>query len=171
MPRTFRGLAPPGLHPDFWSPVDTVTPSRSLADRALFEFDVVGRLKPSTTHQQATAALRVLTARMQIEHPDLPEGIPQTLVVPIEGFEAFRGMSGHLLPVLAFLGLMAVVSGFVLLIGCANIAGLLVGRATRTPARNCVRLALGAGRRRLIRQLLTESLVLAIVGAAWRDSC
>ena len=116
--------------PDFWSPVDTVTPSRSLTDRALFEFDVVGRLKPSTTHQQATAALRVLTARMKIEHPDLPESFPQALVVPVEGVEAFRGMSGILLPVFAFLGLMAVVSGFVLLIGCANIAGLLVSRAT-----------------------------------------
>ncbi len=166
MPRTFRGLAPPGLHPDFWSPVDTVTPSRSLTDRALFEFDVVGRLKPSTTHEQATAALRVLTTRMRIEHPDLPDSFPQALVVPVEGVEAFRGMSGILMPVFAFLALMAVVSGFVLLIGCANIAGLLVSRATTRQREVAVRLALGAGRRRLIRQLLTESLVLAIVGGS-----
>ena len=166
MPRQFRGLAPPGLHPDFWSPVDTVTPSRSLTDRTLFEFDVVGRLKPSVTHQQATAALRVLAAQLKREHPDLPEDFPQTVVVPIEGVEAFRGMSGILLPVFAFLGLMAVVSGFVLLIGCANIAGLLVSRANARQREVAVRLALGAGRRRLLRQLLTESLVLAIVGGA-----
>ena len=166
MPRPFRGLAPPGLHPDFWSPVDTVTPSRSITDRTLLEFDVVGRLKPSVTHQQATAALRVVAAQLKIEHPDLPEDFLQALVVPVEGVEAFRGMSGILLPVFAFLGLLAVVSGFVLLIGCANIAGLLVSRANARQREVAVRLALGAGRRRLMRQLLTESLVLAIVGGA-----
>ena len=164
MPRSFRGVAPPGLHPDFWVPLDTVTPSRTVVDRLLFEFDVVGRLKSQVTHEQATAAIRVLTAQMKLEHPDLPDSLPQTLVVPVDGVEAFRGMSGIVLPVLAFLGVMAIVSGFVLLIGCANIAGLLVSRATARQREIGIRLALGAGRRRLIRQLLTESLVLALAG-------
>jgi predicted permease len=164
MPRAFRGLAPPGLHPDFWAPVDRTRPGRSLTDRALFEFDVVGRLAASQTHEQASAALRVTMTRLRREHPELPESVEASAVVPVDGLEAFRGMSGVILPVLAFLAVMAILSGFVLLIGCANIAGLLIGRATARQREIAVRLALGAGRRRLLRQLLTESLVLAAAG-------
>jgi predicted permease len=166
MPRTFRGVAPPGLHPEFWSPVDRTRPNRGLTDRSLFEFDVIGRLAPGTTHDQASAALRPVMIRLRQEHVELPQSVEQTSVVPVDGVEAFRGMSGVILPVLAFLGVMGVLSAFVLLIGCANIAGLLVGRATARQREIAIRLALGAGRRRLLRQLLTESLVLAIVGGA-----
>jgi hypothetical protein len=70
------------------------------------------------------------------------------------------------LPVFAFLALLIVVSAFVLVIGCSNIAGLLVGRAAMRQREIAIRLSLGSSRGRLLRQLLTESLVLALAGGA-----
>ena len=163
MPKGFRGVAPPGLRIDFWLPVDTTAPSRTLSDRALSQFEVVGRLKPGIEPVSANAAMRVLAQGIRTDHPDVRDTFVEMEVFSIQGFGAFEGIAGLLLPILAFLGLLTVLSGFVLLIACANIAGLLIGRAAARRREIAMRLALGAGPRRLVRQLLTESFLLATI--------
>ncbi len=166
MPRGFRGLAPPGVRLDFWLPSSPRSDSAGPPTRLASRFDIVGRLKPGFEHATATAALRPLAERLRAEHPELPASFLNIAAGSIEGVNQFRGMASLLLPVFGFLALLTVVSGFVLVIGCSNIAGLLVGRAAMRQREIAVRLALGSGRRRLLRQLLTESLVLAVAGGA-----
>ena len=164
MPAGFRGVDPPGMAADFWFPIDTTVADAILSDRADSQFEIVGRLRPGVTRAQASAALTVLAQQLRSAHPEIQESFVRVTTIPVHGIRAFEGMVSLLLPVFAFLGVMTIVSALVLLIGCANIAGLLIGRAASRRQEIALRLALGAGRGRLVRQLLTESLVLAIAG-------
>jgi predicted permease len=164
MPPGFRGLAPPGVRLDFWVPIDPHDPG--LRNRLVSQFEIVGRLKPGVDHAAATAMLRPLAQRLRTAHPELPEAFLGIEAGSVEGIQQFRGMASLVLPVFAFLVVLTIVSGFVLVIGCSNIAGLLVGRAAMRQREIAVRLSLGSSRGRLFRQLLTESLVLALAGGA-----
>ena len=164
MPRGFRGVAPAGLLHDFWIPIDDAARNPLLGDRGATRFEIFGRLMAGVSHAQAVPALRAAGQQMRADHPDVPETFVQMEVIPLDGIGAFRGMADLILPILGFLTLMTVVAALVLLIGCANIGGLLIGRAAARRKEIAVRLALGAGRGRLVRQLLTESFVLAMLG-------
>jgi putative ABC transport system permease protein len=166
MPAGFHGARPPGFVSEFWVPVDLSPSNRTLHDRSTVSYEIVGRLKSGVTFAQAQAELRVLASQMRSEYPDLRERFAEMEVFPMIGIAAFRGFTRTMLPVFTFIGLMTIAAGFVLLVGCANIAGLLLGRAAARRREIGVRLALGAGRGRLIRQLVTESLVLALIGGA-----
>ncbi len=166
MPPTFRGAQPPGFAGDFWLPVDPAASRQTMEDRTDTAYVIVARLKAGVTTAQAQAATQLVARQIGAEHPNIARQFAATEVFPFEGIGKFRGMTGTLAPLFLFVGAMTIVSGLLLLVGCANIAGLLLSRGASRRREIGVRLALGAGRGRLIRQLLTESLVLALAGGA-----
>ena len=164
MPPGFRGIRPPGLMSEFWVPVDRSPGNGVLRDRKKTAFEVVGRLKDGKDFGAAQAEMAVVARQLKVEHA-LDDQFTAMEVFAVDGIGGYRGMSSVMLPTFLFVGLMGIVSGLVLLVGSANIAGLLLARGAARRREIAVRLALGSGRGRLIRQLLAESLVLAIIGA------
>lgn len=171
--RQFRviGVVPPAFKgtevvytPEIWIPtamMEWVEPGATwLNDRAYKNFFAVGRLKPGVDARQAEASLNLLGQQLGKEYPDINEG--QTIKVGPTGFiiPDLRGA------VVSFTWVMMAAVGLVLVVTCTNLAGLMLARATDRRREIAIRLAMGANRLRLIRQLLTESILLSFVGGA-----
>ncbi|HSJ64257.1 MAG TPA: ABC transporter permease [Gemmatimonadaceae bacterium] len=156
-PFTIIGVMPEGFHFPERQDVWVTLTIDGTTNRGAHGYLNVARLAPGVTLEQANAALAPITARLQAEYPETNARLSAT-VRPFH--ETFAPPAEVRAIILIMLGAV----GFVLLIACANIANLLLARATGRRREMAVRVAIGAGRRRIIRQLLTESLVLAILG-------
>jgi len=167
---TILGVMPSGFfgtelvfRPEFWVPVamePQIEPGNAwINERFDWNLWAVGRLKPGVTRIQAESDLNTVAAQMGREIPDL-QGLRIYLTPPGLIGDTLRG------GVIGFTAVLMALAGLVLLIACTNLASLLLARASDRAREIALRLALGAGRWRLVRQLLSESLLLSLAGAA-----
>ncbi|MCP4661852.1 MAG: ABC transporter permease [bacterium] len=172
-PLTVIGVAPEGftstvthLAPDVWIPVEMaslVLPvSFDIHDRDERFLRMIGRLQPGVSLAQARAAVSTLALRLRQEYSEDDNILFAVFEAKHIGFLSPKG--GRLIA--AFMGVLMGVVGVVLLIACSNVANLLLARAVGREREIALRLALGGSRLRIVRQLLTESVLLSLLAGA-----
>jgi putative ABC transport system permease protein len=154
MPASFRLL---GFMPELWTPLVLTAADQTAAahrNRSLYLF---ARMKPGVTVEQARAEFVTLAHQSEVSFPDSEKGWGATVrTLPDFLIYGFGIRSG--------LAVIMTTVGFVLMIACANVSGLLLARSAARRKELAIRFSLGAGRLRIVRQLLTEGMVIALLG-------
>jgi predicted permease len=170
-PFTILGVAPPAFHgtllffyPDFFVPIvnhEQVDPGYDLNTRGIrWIFEAVGHLKPGVTPAQAIADLNNIGAYLKETYPKDEGNVTFTLARP----SLYGDYLGR--PVRAFLAGLMLLAGLILLAACANLGSLFAARAADRSREVALRLALGSSRRRILRGLFTEAVLISLAGGA-----
>ena len=169
-PFTVIGVAPPDFRgtemffvPDLWAPLvdqPEITGWNGLDDRGNHFMWLIGHLKPGVTRAQATADLNTIAASLARAYPSTDEKLAFVLARP--------GLVGDYFgrPVRMFMTGMMLLAGLILLAACANLGSLFAARAADRAKEIAVRMALGSRRRLVVRQLLVEAVLVALIGGA-----
>ena len=167
---TILGVAPPQFRgteleyqADLWMPVvdqQQIEGSSGLDDRNQRGLEIVGRLRPGVTVAQAAGDLNAIAAHLAKSYPVDDDGLRFSLVRP--------GLFGDMIggPVRAFVAGLMLLAALILLAACANLGSLFAARAADRAREIALRLALGSSRSRIFRQLLTEAMLIALLGGA-----
>ena len=158
MPATIIGVMPEGFkfpfNTDVWLPIGTVQ-GLDAQQRNSRQWQVFGRVAPGATREQAQSELINISRKLETDHPDTNKDIQARVQTYHEAQNPVQIRT-------VFLSLMGAVA-FVLLIACANVANLMLARSTNRAREIAVRISIGASRWRIVRQLLIESIILAVI--------